>query len=297
MEIHQLKYFCAVARTGSFTQAAKDQHVSQPSLSHQILKLEDELGAKLLDRLGHKVKLSSIGKLFLPEAQAILTKLENAKAEIKEESGNEAGEVILGVTGTISPFFLPEKLATFRGLHSKIQVRVTEEISSSLLERLHAGSIDLCIVACPVEPRDLIVTEIIREPLFAVVPKNHPLASHTKISFSDLGKAPFLYLKDFEFAPVTAAAFRRARIAPRIVFESACFLTITAMVCSGIGISVVPKHAVIPQEGSVFLPIADEQAARRLALVQLKNRYASRAQRALSEFLSSESRRRDPQTR
>lgn len=83
MEIHQLRYFCAVAKMGSFTRAARNQHVSQPSLSQQILKLEDELGAKLFDRFDHTVKLSRMGELFLPEAQAVLTKLENVKAEIK----------------------------------------------------------------------------------------------------------------------------------------------------------------------------------------------------------------------
>ncbi len=295
MEIHQLKYFCAVAKVESFTRAAKNQNVSQPSLSQQILKLEDELGAKLFDRLDHRVKLSRMGELFLPQAQAVLTKLEDVKAEIKDESCNEAGEVVLGITGTISPYFLPQRLATFLKLHASIKVRVVEEISSALLERLHSGSIDSCIVACPVEGKDLLVTEIVREPLFAVVPEGSILASKSEIGLRDFANMPFLYLKDFEFAPVTAAAFGRAKTIPQIVFESACFLTITAMVCSGIGVSVVPQHAVIPQDGCVFLPISDQQTARRLAFVQLKNRYAGRAQQTLADFLSSSSRaaRRD----
>ena len=84
MELHQLRYFCAVADTGSFSRAAEQSHVSQPSLSQQILKLEDELGARLFDRLGRSVRLTELGKTFLPRARAVLRELEAAKGEVVE---------------------------------------------------------------------------------------------------------------------------------------------------------------------------------------------------------------------
>src|SRR2546430_8844014 len=85
MELHQLRYFCAVVETGSFSRAAEQSHVSQPSLSQQILKLEDELGARLFDRLGRSVRLTELGKTFLPRARAVLRELEAAKGDRSEE--------------------------------------------------------------------------------------------------------------------------------------------------------------------------------------------------------------------
>ena len=83
MQLHQLHYFCAVAETGSFSRAAEQSHVSQPSLSQQILKLEDELGARLFDRLGRSVRLTELGKTFLPRARTVLRELEAAKAKAR----------------------------------------------------------------------------------------------------------------------------------------------------------------------------------------------------------------------
>src|SRR5436305_3850913 len=82
MEVHQLRYFCAIIRTGTFTRAAESEHVAQPSLSQQIIKLEDELGVKLFDRLPRKARLTSFGLAFFPRAQAILRPIQDARAEI-----------------------------------------------------------------------------------------------------------------------------------------------------------------------------------------------------------------------
>ncbi len=91
MQIHQLRYFCAVARTGSFTRAAQHEHLAQPSLSQQVRKLEDELGTRLFDRLGRTVRLTQMGEVFLPRAEAILRQVSAAKLEIQEMAGTERG--------------------------------------------------------------------------------------------------------------------------------------------------------------------------------------------------------------
>src|SRR5438067_11302937 len=107
MQVHQLKYFCAVARTGNFTRAAEHEHVAQPSLSQQIRKLEDELGAKLFDRLGRHIRLTQFGEAFLPRAKNILRQLGEAKLEILDMAGNSAGGINLGAIPTIAPYLLP----------------------------------------------------------------------------------------------------------------------------------------------------------------------------------------------
>src|ERR1700736_705926 len=110
MEIHQLRYFCAVAETNSFSRAAIHTHVSQPSLSQQILKLEDELGARLFDRLGRSVRLTEIGRTFVPRARAVLRELEAARGDVVQRKDSVSGSICVGVIPTVAPYFLPAQL-------------------------------------------------------------------------------------------------------------------------------------------------------------------------------------------
>src|ERR1700722_10810429 len=120
MELHQLRYFSAVADTGSFSRAAEKYHVSQPSLSQQILKLEAELGGRLFDRLGRSVRLTDLGETFLPRARSVLHELSSAKDELTERLQSEAGPVVIGAIPTIAPYWLASRLATF---HSQFPTR------------------------------------------------------------------------------------------------------------------------------------------------------------------------------
>src|SRR3989442_13232968 len=113
MEIHQLRYFCAVAETSSFSRAAVRTHVSQPSLSQQILKLEDELGARLFDRLGRSVRLTEVGKAFLPRARGVLRELEAARGDVVEQKESVGGSVTGGAIPTVAPYRSPRILTPF----------------------------------------------------------------------------------------------------------------------------------------------------------------------------------------
>src|ERR1700721_2404634 len=115
MELHQLRYFSAVADTGSFSRAAEKCHVSQPSLSQQILKLEAELGGRLFDRLGRSVRLTDLGEPFLPRPPSVLPELSRAKDELPERLQSEGGPVVIGAIPTIAPYWLASRLATFSG--------------------------------------------------------------------------------------------------------------------------------------------------------------------------------------
>src|ERR1700675_3440325 len=128
MELHQLRYFCAVADTGSFSRAAEQSHISQPSLSQQILKLESELGARLFDRLGRSVRLTDLGKTLLPRARAILRELEAAKGEVMERKDFVGGFVTVGVIPTVAPYFLPPALSLFAKQFPQARLTVSEEI-------------------------------------------------------------------------------------------------------------------------------------------------------------------------
>src|SRR5437588_267759 len=173
MQLHQLRYFCAVANAGSFTRAAEREHVAQPSLSQQVRKLEDELGARLFDRLGRRVRLTSFGHTFLLRAEAILREVSTAKREIEEMSAMERGRIVVGAIPTVAPYFLPQRLASFAAEFPGVHVSVLEDTTPVLLERLQEAAIDMALMALQV-PRDQFVChELLREPLYLVVPRGH----------------------------------------------------------------------------------------------------------------------------
>ena len=286
MEFHQLRYFCAVARTGNFTRAAEEQHVAQPSLSQQIRKLEDELGAKLFDRFPRFTRLTQFGKTFLPKAGEILRQVGEARTQIQEMSESEIGTVVVGAIPTIAPYYLGPLLARFARRHPGISISVAEEITPVLLDYLHNGRVDLVILALPVRGAELVNEELFREPLYAALPTGHRLASRRSIALAELRKDPFLLLKEGHcFRDNALNACRRSRVHPNIIFESGQFSTILSMVGTGMGVSVVPAMAVHKQTGCQFVRISDERAARSVGLVRMKHRFSTKAECALVEQL------------
>src|ERR1700747_3529252 len=241
MELHQLRYFCAVADTGSFSRAAEHSHVSQPSLSQQILKLEAELGARLFDRLGRSVRLTELGKTFLPRARAVLRELEAARGDVVERKESVGGAICVGVIPTIAPYFLPARLTFLSRRFPQARVTVVEEITPVLLDRLRASVVDVAILALPIRGHEFETFPLLTEHLFAALPRKHKFARRPAISLKDLRAEAFLLLRDGHcFRDTAVAACDRARLHPQIVFESGQFSSLLSMVGAGRGGSTVP---------------------------------------------------------
>jgi LysR family transcriptional regulator, hydrogen peroxide-inducible genes activator len=286
MELHQLRYFCAVAETGSFSRAAEQSHVAQPSLSQQILKLEGELGARLFDRLGRSVRLTDSGKAFLPRARAVLRELEAAKGDVVERKDSVAGALRVGVIPTIAPYFLPPQLTSFTRQFPQAQLTVVEEITPVLLERLRATAVDVAILALPIRGHEFDTFPLLTERLFAALPKKHALASRRALSLKDLRKEPFLLLRDGHcFRDTAVAACDRARLNPQIVFESGQFSSILGMVSTGMGVSIVPEMAIEKHPRCRYVRIADDEAARTVGAIVLRGRSLTRLHRAFLTHL------------
>jgi DNA-binding transcriptional LysR family regulator len=286
MELHQLRYFCAVADTASFSRAAEKCHVSQPSLSQQILKLESELGGRLFDRLGRSVRLTDLGEAFLPRARSVLHELSTAKDELTERLQSEAGPVVIGAIPTVAPYWLAQRLATFSRKFPKVHLTIAEEITPVLLERLRTGSVDLAVLALPIRGHEFDAYPLFSERLFAAVPKTHKLARRPSLQLADLRRDPFLFLRDGHcFRDTAVAACDRARLDPRVVFESGHLSSLLAMVGAGMGVSLVPEMAVDKSKLCRFVRIADPQAQRTIAAVVLRGRTLNRGSRALLSHL------------
>jgi LysR family hydrogen peroxide-inducible transcriptional activator len=279
MELHQFRYFCAVVDTGSFSRAAEQSHVSQPSLSQQILKLEDELGARLFDRLGRSVRLTALGATFLPRARAVLAELEAVRGEIVESKGSLGGSVTVGVIPTVAPYYLPPLLSSFSSTFPQARLTVVEEITPVLLDRLRAATIDIAILALPVRGHEFQSVSLLSEQLFAVVPKDHPLAGRRSVSLRDLRTESFLLLRDGHcFRETSVAACSRARLKPRVVFESGQFSSLISMVGAGMGVSIVPEMAIRPDADCRYIRVEDDKAQRVVGAVVLRGRSLSRLQ-------------------
>ncbi len=297
MELQQLRYFCAIADTGSFTRAAQQTHVSQPSLSQQIRKLEDELGVRLLDRLGRTVRLTELGRSFLPRARAVLRELEAARSDVVERKSSVSGTISVGVIPTIAPYFLPPMLATFSRKYGEARVTVVEEITPLLLERLRAGTVDVAIAALPLQARsnEFQSFPLMVEKLYAVLPKRHALSKRRAVSLGELHDDPFVLLRDGHcFRETAFAACKRARLNPKIIFESGQFSSILSMVSAGLGVSIVPAMAVEKRAGCSYVPLADERAARTIGALTLHGRSLTRASETFLEHIGAKTSAREP---
>ena len=286
MELHQLRYFCAVADNGSFSRAAEKCHVSQPSLSQQVQKLESELGGRLFDRLGRSVRLTDLGEAFLPRARSVLHELSSAKDELTERLQSEAGPVVVGAIPTVAPYWLAQRLASFSRKFPKVQLTIAEEITPVLLQRLRAGSVDLAVLALPIRGHEFDSHALFTERLYAALPKAHKFARRPSVQLADLRRDPFLFLRDGHcFRDTAVAACDRARLDPRVVFESGHLSSLLAMVGAGMGVSLVPEMAVDKSRPCRFVRIADPQAQRTIAAVVLRGRTLNRGSRALLSHL------------
>jgi LysR family hydrogen peroxide-inducible transcriptional activator len=286
MELHQLRYFCAVAETGSFSRAAEQSHVSQPSLSQQIMKLEDELGARLFDRLGRSVRLTETGQTFLPRARAVLRELEAARGDVTEQKDSVGGAVTIGVIPTVAPYYLPQRLTRFSRKYPQVQLTVVEEITPVLLDQLRASKVDLAILALPIRGHEFESFPLLTERLFAALPVGHKFAKRRTLALKDLRAQPFLLLRDGHcFRDTAVAACDRARLHPQIIFESGQFSSLLSMVGAGMGVSIVPEMAVEKKSRCRFVRIDDSAAARTIGAVILRGRSLSRAHHAFLAHL------------
>jgi LysR family hydrogen peroxide-inducible transcriptional activator len=254
------------------------------------MKLEDELGARLFDRLGRSVRLTELGKTFLPRARSVLRELEAARGDVVERKASISGPVTIGVIPTVSPYLLPPQLTTFSRKFPQVRLTVLEEITPVLLDRLRAGVLDVAILALPIRGHEFEATPLLTERLFAAVPNKHKFAKRRELSLKDLRAEPFLLLRDGHcFRDTVVAACDRARLHPQIVFESGQFSSLLSMVGAGMGVSIVPKMAIEKKSPCRYVRIADLQASRTIGAVVLRGRSLTRAHLAFLEHLRAAS--------
>jgi LysR family transcriptional regulator, hydrogen peroxide-inducible genes activator len=286
MEFHQLRYVCAIADTGNFSRAAERCQITQPSLSQQVLKLEEELGTKLFDRLGRSIRLTEAGRAFMPRARTILEQMEAARSTAADQNTDLRGSVAVGVIPTVAPYLIPSYVARFAKKYPDAKLRIVEETTSVLVEGLRDLSIDVAILALPLRHKDLELFLIRTEPLFAALRIDHPRASAKSLALKDLRGEPFVMLRDGHcFRDLSIDTCKRARITPNIAFESGQFSSLLGMVAAGVGVSLVPEMAIDRAVACRYVRLSDTQATRTIVTAVVRGRSFNRVQQAFHQAL------------
>src|SRR6266702_2537387 len=286
MEIHQLRYFVAVADEGNFSRAAAKVRVAQPSVSEQIRKLEAEIGQPLFDRLPRSVVLTEAGRCLLDYARQILASIGDARRCVDELKGKVAGDVAVGAIPTIAPYVLPELVVTFQKHYPDGTLHVVEDVTAVIARRVEAGELDVALASTCQRSPTLRVQLVGNEPLLALVPEGHSLAKQTLITLDDLKSQRFLLLHEMHcLSQQVNHLLESRRLRPEIALAGSQLTTIANMVAAEIGISIVPqmmvKHQAIP--GCVSLPFAPPVPERELNLLYNPLRFQSKAAAAFRQ--------------
>jgi len=280
MEMHQLRYVAAVARTGNFSRAAAECHVSQPSLSQQIQKLEDELGERLFDRMKRETKLTPHGEAFLHHALRILEEVDAAKREALDAHQLLQGTLTIGVLPTIAPYLLPKVVSQFTKKFPGMQIVVQEDTTAALLKLARGYEIDFALASLPIEDERLEIRSLFSEELLLALPQGHPLLRKRALSSTDLAGQPLIVMKDGHCLGDQVLDFcGRRDLKPRISFRSAQLETVQALVHSGLGLSLIPAMAT--RSGRKDLPqyrsLQNPKPSRKIVTVWPKQRSPGRA--------------------
>src|SRR5215471_17253643 len=171
MEIHQLRYFVAVADEGSFSRAAARVRVAQPSLSQQIRKLEAEVGQPLFDRLPRSVVLTEAGTCLIDYARQILAAINDARRCVDEFKGKVAGRLAVGAIPTIAPYVLPELIRKFQKHYPEVTLEVVEDVTDGIARRVEVGELDAALASTCAQNPTLKTEALGKEPLLALVTK------------------------------------------------------------------------------------------------------------------------------
>ncbi|NKE62918.1 LysR family transcriptional regulator [Lentzea sp. PSKA42] len=260
MEFQQMRYVVAVAETGSFTKAAKRCLVVQSALSHQIARLERELGARLFDRTSRSVRLTPAGAAFLPSARQCLDFAERAAAEVAAAMGEVRGRLVVGVIPTVAAVDLPAALKVFRERYPHVRVALRMSPSHELVEQVRQGGLDLAFLGLSpsTRPEGVRGHELARDDHVAVVAPSHPLAGRAGTDLKALAEELFV---DFPAGSPgrmqSDEAFAAAGLDREVAFEVTTAELMAGLIREGLGIAVLPSRYTPRLSGVVTLPITN----------------------------------------
>jgi LysR family hydrogen peroxide-inducible transcriptional activator len=272
MNLRDLKYLVALAEHRHFGRAAAASFVSQPTLSTQIRKLEDELGVTLIERAPRRVMLTPIGEDIAERARGVIAGVEQMTELARRSRDPEAGSVRLGLFPTLAPYLLPHVLPQVRERFPRLELLLVEEKTDVILQRLRDGRLDAGILALPLHDEQLRIEFLFDEPFVLAAPSSHPIAARGALQADDLRDADLLLLEEGHCLRDQALdVCRLAGAGEREGFRATSLETLRQMVAAGVGMTLLPVLAVQPpvppSSDIVLLPFAGDAPHRRIAMV------------------------------
>ncbi|RPE75504.1 LysR substrate-binding domain-containing protein [Vulcaniibacterium tengchongense] len=247
MNLRDLKYLVALADHKHFGRAAAASFVSQPTLSTQIKKLEDELGVALVERAPRRVMLTPVGREIAERARKVIADVEQMGEIARRSRDPEAGTVRLGLFPTLGPYLLPHVVPNLRRRFPRLELLLVEEKTDQILARLRDGRLDAGILALPIHDDQLHVEPLFDEPFLLAVPQQHPLAAREALDLHDLDHEHLLLLEEGHCLRDQALdVCRMAGADERDGFRATSLETLRQMVAAGVGITLLPVLAVQP---------------------------------------------------
>jgi DNA-binding transcriptional LysR family regulator len=280
MDFDQLETFLEVARLSSFSRAAEKRFRTQPAISSQIRSLEEEVGAKLLDRSGGKVSLTAPGKIFQRYAEEALDARKATFVAIAEAERVPRGEIIVGANEGTCLHILPEVFAEFKRQYPDVAVNIKRADYAKVLESVIDNSVDFGVVSLPVTDNRLTVVLIHRDELVVIAPPHHPLAKMKSVVVTEVAKYPLVVPKAGHTRDLLDNLFHEHRLKPRYAMELDSSELLKRFVAADVGVGFIARSNVIEDVRAdvlAALPLADAQIRRDLALVFRKDKALSRA--------------------
>ena len=293
MTITQLQYVLAVAEYKNFTLAAEKTFVTQPTLSMQIQKLEDELNVLIFDRSKKPIQLTDVGKKIVDQAKNIVNESGRIKDIVDQEKGFVGGEFKLGIIPTVMPTLLPMFLKTFIKKYPKINLKIQELTTEAIIDNLNEGHLDAAIAATPLNNENIKERPLYYEPFVAFVPENHRLNHQKSISANDLDIDDILLLEDghcFRDGVVNLCRASKAISDNQFYLESGSFETMLKLANEGLGMTLLPYlHTLdINHEDKNYLKYFDEPTpAREVSLIYPKSELKLHIIEALRDVIAS----------
>jgi LysR family hydrogen peroxide-inducible transcriptional activator len=283
MNLRALQYFVKLADLRHFSKAADACFVSQPTLSTQIKKLEEELGVQLVERAPKMIMLTPVGEEIADRARLVLNDIEQIRAVARRSSNPAEGVLRLGLFPTLAPYFLPHVVPSIRERFPKLRLQLAEEKTEVILHMLRRGQLDAGILALPVSGEGMEIEILFEEPFVLALPGGHPLAGRGKVSMQHLEGAELLLLEEghcLRDHALEVCALADAH--ERVDFHATSMETLRQMVAADVGITLMPLLAVKPPIAAtpnvVVRPFAEPVPKRTVAMVW-------RSSSALSGFL------------
>lgn len=258
-----MRYVIAVAETNSFTRAAERCLVVQSALSHQIARLERELGARLFDRTSRRVRLTPAGAAFLPDARQCLDAAERAAAEVAAAVGEVRGRLAVGLIPTVAAVDIPNALRDFRRRYPHVRISLRVGASEDLAEQVEQGAIDVAFLGLPTtaRPRGVAAHELARDRLVAVVAPDHPLADEPSVDLRRLSSEVFVDLPAGTAGRIQSdQAFSTAGLCRDVAFEVTTADYIARLVEPGLAVAMLPSAFAPQLTGVVTIEVTDAPA-------------------------------------